>query len=130
MLYQLHEMQRAFLTPFAAFTDAGSQLFSSPYSPLAYTPISRQMAAGYKLMTRIGKEYQKPAWNPVSYTHLDVYKRQGHHRMQRAVAVGLGPRDVIVELVGQRRPHLVDHAQRHVAGAHVVDCLLYTSRCV
>ncbi|CAB3863910.1 hypothetical protein LMG26684_02726 [Achromobacter mucicolens] len=63
MLYQLHEMQRAFLTPFAAFTDAGSQLFSSPYSPLAYTPISRQMAAGYELMTRIGKEYQKPAWN-------------------------------------------------------------------
>ena len=43
MLYQLHEMQRAFLTPFAAFTDAGSQLFSSPYSPLAYTPISRQL---------------------------------------------------------------------------------------
>ena len=38
MLYQLHEMQRAFLTPFAAFTDAGSQLFSSPYSPL---PIPR-----------------------------------------------------------------------------------------
>ncbi|CAB3631186.1 hypothetical protein LMG26685_00699 [Achromobacter mucicolens] len=63
MLYQLHEMQRAFLTPFAAFTDAGSQLFSSPYSPLAYTPISRQMAAGYELMTRIGKEYQKPAWS-------------------------------------------------------------------
>lgn len=63
MLYQLHEMQRAFLTPFAAFTDAGSQLFSSPYSPLAYTPIARQMAAGYELMTRIGKEYQKPAWN-------------------------------------------------------------------
>ncbi|NMK49672.1 polyhydroxyalkanoate depolymerase [Achromobacter sp. Bel] len=63
MLYQLHEMQRAFLTPFAAFTDAGSQLFSSPYSPLAYTPISRQLAAGYELMTRIGKEYQKPAWN-------------------------------------------------------------------
>ena len=62
MLYQLHEMQRAFLTPFAAFTDAGSQLFSSPYSPLAYTPISRQLAAGYELMTRIGKEYQKPAW--------------------------------------------------------------------
>ena len=59
MLYQLHEMQRAFLTPFAAFTDAGSQLFSSPYSPLP-TPISRQLAAGYELMTRIGKEYQKP----------------------------------------------------------------------
>ncbi len=63
MLYQLHEMQRAFLTPFAAFTDASSQLFSSPYSPLAYTPMSRQLAASCELMHRMGKEYIKPAWN-------------------------------------------------------------------
>lgn len=70
MLYQLHEMQRAFLTPLAAFADAGSLLFSNPYSPLAYTPISRQMAAGCELMTRIGKEYRKPAWNlPATEIH-------------------------------------------------------------
>ncbi len=62
MLYELHEMQRAFLRPLAAFTDASSQLFSSPYSPLAYTPLSRQLAASCELLHRIGKEYQKPAW--------------------------------------------------------------------
>src|ERR1700754_683002 len=62
MLYQLHELQRAFLTPLAAFTDVGSQLFSNPYSPWAYTPVSRQLAAGYELMHRIGKEYEKPEW--------------------------------------------------------------------
>ncbi|ANY15452.1 polyhydroxyalkanoate depolymerase [Bordetella pseudohinzii] len=62
MLYELHEMQRAFLRPVAAFTDASSQLFSSPYSPLAYTPLSRQLAASCELLHRIGKEYQKPAW--------------------------------------------------------------------
>ncbi|OZI79458.1 polyhydroxyalkanoate depolymerase [Bordetella genomosp. 2] len=70
MLYHLHEMQRAFLTPFAAFTDAGSQLFSSPYSPLAYTPLSRQLAAGCELMHRLGKEYHKPLWNLPS-TRID-----------------------------------------------------------
>lgn len=63
MLYQLHEMQRAFLTPLAAFTGASSQLFSNPYSPLAYTPLSRQLAASCELVHRLGKEYQKPAWN-------------------------------------------------------------------
>ncbi|WP_233235519.1 polyhydroxyalkanoate depolymerase [Bordetella sp. LUAb4] len=63
MLYELHELQRAFLTPFAAFTEASSQLFSNPYSPWAYMPVSRQMAAGYELMHRIGKEYEKPAWD-------------------------------------------------------------------
>src|SRR5690606_5110194 len=70
MLYHLHEMQRAFLTPFAAFTDAGSQLFSSPYSPLAYTPLSRQLAASCELMHRLGKEYHKPLWNLPS-TRID-----------------------------------------------------------
>lgn len=62
MLYELHEMQKAFLRPLAAFTDASSQLFSSPYSPLAYTPLSRKLAASCELIHRIGKEYQKPGW--------------------------------------------------------------------
>lgn len=62
MLYDLHELQRAFLSPLAAFTDTSSTLFSHPYSPLSYTPVSRQIAAGYELVHRLGKEYEKPAW--------------------------------------------------------------------
>ncbi|NYT85510.1 polyhydroxyalkanoate depolymerase [Pollutimonas harenae] len=62
MLYDLHELQRSFLTPLAAFTDTGSQMFSNPYSPLAYTPVSRQMAAMYELVHRLGKDYEKPQW--------------------------------------------------------------------
>lgn len=62
MLYELHEMQRAFMRPLVAFSDAGSQLFSSPFSPLAYTPLSRQLAASCELMHRLGKEYRKPEW--------------------------------------------------------------------
>lgn len=62
MLYDLHELQRAFLTPLAAFTDTGSQIFSNPYSPFAYTPVSRQIAAAYELVHRLGKDYEKPAW--------------------------------------------------------------------
>lgn len=62
MLYDLHELQRSFLTPLASFTDQGSQLFSHPYSPFAYTPMSRQIAATYELVHRLGKDYEKPAW--------------------------------------------------------------------
>ncbi|MBB5216747.1 polyhydroxyalkanoate depolymerase [Parapusillimonas granuli] len=62
MLYDLHELKRAFLTPLAAFTSSGSQLFSHPYSPFSYTPVSRQMAATYELVHRLGKDYEKPAW--------------------------------------------------------------------
>ncbi len=62
MLYDFHELQRTFLNPFTAFSDTGSKLFSHPYSPLAYTPVSRQMAATYDLLHRLGKDYEKPAW--------------------------------------------------------------------
>lgn len=62
MLYDFHELQRTFLSPFTAFSDTGSKLFSHPYSPLAYTPVSRQMAATYELLHRLGKDYEKPAW--------------------------------------------------------------------
>ncbi len=62
MLYDLHELQRSFLGPLAAFTDMSSVMFSHPYSPLSHTPLSRQIAATYELMHRLGKEYEKPAW--------------------------------------------------------------------
>ncbi|MGH6622632.1 MAG: polyhydroxyalkanoate depolymerase [Burkholderiaceae bacterium] len=60
MLYHLHELQRRFLNPLSVWAQATSELFSSPYSPLSYTPLSSRFAAGYELLHRIGKEYEKP----------------------------------------------------------------------
>lgn len=60
MLYHLHEWQRKFLNPMSVWAQATSELFSSPYSPLAYTPFSRRLAAGYDLLHRLGKHYEKP----------------------------------------------------------------------
>jgi poly(3-hydroxybutyrate) depolymerase len=60
LLYHLHELQRRFLNPVSVWAQATSELFSSPYSPFAYTPLSRRLAAGYDLLHRIGKEYEKP----------------------------------------------------------------------
>ena len=60
MLYHLHELQRRFLNPLSVWAQATSELFTSPYSPLAYTPVSRRLAAGYELLHRIGKPYDKP----------------------------------------------------------------------
>jgi poly(3-hydroxybutyrate) depolymerase len=62
MLYQLHEMQRSFLTPLMQWADASSKLFGNSVSPLAHTPFSQRMAAGYELMYRLGKDYEKPAF--------------------------------------------------------------------
>ena len=62
MLYHLHEMQRSFLTPLMQWADASSKLFSNPVSPLAHTPFAQRIAAGYELMYRLGKDYEKPAF--------------------------------------------------------------------
>jgi len=62
MLYQLHEMQRSFLTPLMQWADASSKMFSNPVSPFAHTPFAQRIAAGYELMYRLGKDYEKPAF--------------------------------------------------------------------
>ncbi len=68
MLYQLHEMNRAMLTPMTNWAEASSKLFSNPISPLAHTPFSQRIAAGYELMFRLGKSYEKPQFNITSTT--------------------------------------------------------------
>ncbi|TFW13773.1 polyhydroxyalkanoate depolymerase [Massilia arenosa] len=66
MLYQLHEMQRTFLNPLMQWADASAKLFSNPVSPFAHTPFSQRIAAGYELMYRLGKDYEKPAFDIAS----------------------------------------------------------------
>jgi poly(3-hydroxybutyrate) depolymerase len=68
MLYQLHEMHRSFLNPLMQWADASAKLFSNPVSPLAHTPFAQRIAAGYELMYRLGKDYEKPAFGLTSTT--------------------------------------------------------------
>ncbi|MCG2586019.1 polyhydroxyalkanoate depolymerase [Massilia sp. TS11] len=63
MLYHLHELQRSFLAPLMQWADASAKLFSNPVSPLAHTPFSQRIAAGYELMYRLGKDYEKPSFD-------------------------------------------------------------------
>ncbi len=62
MLYQLHEMNRTLLSPLVQWAEASSKLFTNPVSPFAHTPFAQRIAAGYELMFRLGKEYEKPAF--------------------------------------------------------------------
>lgn len=60
MLYQIYEMQRALLNPLTIWAEASSKMYSNPFNPLAHTPMSKRIAAGFELMYRLGKEYEKP----------------------------------------------------------------------
>ncbi len=60
------------MNPLSLWAQASSELFSSPYSPLSYTPFARRMAAGYDLLHRLGKHYDKPEFGLHTTTIKDV----------------------------------------------------------
>ena len=68
---------------------------------------------------------------PVSYTHLDVYKRQAFGRNHRPSVYSKEHFTYmqIHQLVLRREPSLMSHKITAVTGINKT-CLLYTSRCV
>jgi poly(3-hydroxybutyrate) depolymerase len=70
MLYQLYETQRALLAPFAEFASASSKLYSHPLSPFTHTPMAQRVSAGFDLVHRLAKEYEKPEFG---ITQADVH---------------------------------------------------------
>jgi poly(3-hydroxybutyrate) depolymerase len=62
VLYQLREFHRALFGPAAQLARTGALVFSSPASWFAQLPGAANVAAGYELFYRLGKEYGKPAF--------------------------------------------------------------------
>ncbi len=60
MLYALHEMQRALLSPYTYLAEAGSRIFSEAGSPYSHLPGASYLSADFELAYRIGKDYEKP----------------------------------------------------------------------
>ena len=63
LLYQYHELMRAWMAPVTYWAEAGSRAFSAPGSWLSTVPGSQRVAAGYELLYRLGKDYEKPAFD-------------------------------------------------------------------
>ena len=85
MLYQLYETQRALLSPFSEFASATAKLYSHPLSPFTHAPGSDRLSAGFELMHRLTKEYEKPAFD-INRLQVD------------------GTEVVVQELVAEERP--------------------------
>jgi poly(3-hydroxybutyrate) depolymerase len=83
MLYQWYDWQRAALEPWRLFSQAATELYGHPDSPLSYLPGSRNVAAAFDLMGRITKHYERPVFgihkvtsNGVEYAVSEVYDIQ------------------------------------------------------
>jgi poly(3-hydroxybutyrate) depolymerase len=68
MLYQIYETQRALMAPFSEFASASAKLYDHPLSPFAHAPMAQRMSAGFDLLHRLAKEYEKPAFDITSAT--------------------------------------------------------------
>jgi poly(3-hydroxybutyrate) depolymerase len=60
LLYQFHEFWRAGMAPLTFWAEAGAKMYSAPGSWLAALPEAPRIAAGYELLYRVGKDYEKP----------------------------------------------------------------------
>ena len=66
MLYQLYESQRALMAPFSEFAAASAKLYNHPLSPFTHTPLAQRVAAGFGLVHRLAKDYEKPQFSITS----------------------------------------------------------------
>lgn len=67
MLYQIYEAQRSLMEPFSDFAQAASKLYGTG-AIWSQLPMAQRMGAGYDLLHRLGKDYEKPAFNIKSVT--------------------------------------------------------------
>ena len=74
MLYQIYETQRSMMEPFSDLAEVAAKLFTNPSLPLAQLPIAQRISAGYDLMHRLGKDYEKPVFgiHTVDIDGIDV----------------------------------------------------------
>ena len=78
MLYQLYEAQRALMAPFSEFASASSKLYQHPLSVFSHTPMAQRVSAGFDLMHRLAKDYEKPEFgiNVVEVNGVEVAVQQ------------------------------------------------------
>ncbi len=62
MLYQIYETQRSLMEPFADLAEVAAKLFNNAALPISQFPLAQRVAAGYDLMHRLGKDYEKPVF--------------------------------------------------------------------
>ncbi len=60
MLYNFYETQRSLMEPFSDLAQSAAKMYGSHSTVLGQTPFAQRISAGYDLMHRLGKDYEKP----------------------------------------------------------------------
>ncbi|NCT40633.1 MAG: polyhydroxyalkanoate depolymerase [Alphaproteobacteria bacterium] len=62
MLYHLHDLQHAVMTPLRIQAELMRSAFQSPFNPLSYTQAGRTVSAGAEVIERMTRRFGKPAF--------------------------------------------------------------------
>jgi poly(3-hydroxybutyrate) depolymerase len=62
LLYQMHELGRAWMAPVTYWAEANARMFSDPGSWMSMLPQAQRIAASCELLYRVGKDYEKPSF--------------------------------------------------------------------
>ncbi|MDO5653866.1 MAG: polyhydroxyalkanoate depolymerase [Brachymonas sp.] len=81
MLYQIYEAQRSLLEPFSEMAQAASRVFTNPSMPVSHLPYAKRIAAGYGLMHRLAKNYEKPQFG-ITSVFTDGVEVSIHERVE------------------------------------------------
>ncbi len=60
MLYQFYETQRSLMEPFSDLAQTAAKVFGNPLTLAGQNPFAQRISAGYDLLHRLGKDYEKP----------------------------------------------------------------------
>ena len=60
MLYQFYENQRSLMEPFSSLAQTAAKVFGNPLTLAGQNPFAQRISAGYDLLHRLGKDYEKP----------------------------------------------------------------------
>ena len=63
MLYTLYETQRTLMEPISYMAKGLSKFYSNPQWPFSETQLAHRVSAGYDLLYRLGKDYEKPGFD-------------------------------------------------------------------
>ena len=81
MLYKFYEAQRSLMEPFTDLAQSAAKVYGNPLSMFGQHPMSQRISAGYDLMHRLGKDYEKPEFG-VRTVDVDGVEVAIHERVE------------------------------------------------
>ena len=125
MLYQIYDTQRALMEPFADLAQATAKALSNPLTPMGNSPMAHRLAAGYELLYRLGKDYEKPEFNLRSIMIGETEKQVASSKLSALISLLEKDRDSQPRSAIPSRSHVMNSASPAKEEEEVVKVIIY-----